>query len=225
MPPTSGAATVNGFDIFHQSQTGRETGLRPRIPRPLPRDEGRGVPRLSRAAARDGPSRTRRQADRLRHERVWAGHGAQAACRPAVQGISQRVGLADEHIAPTPAGMVLDEPTVGLDPTQIRERASWCATWAGPHGHLFERTLTGGRGRLRQGGGIRPRARGGAGGRREIRASRRMREGAGRVPRPGQRGRGALSRRRGVAKGRGRQWAAGGSEAHGFVTFAFGRGW
>ena len=55
LPPTSGGATINGFDIFHQSEAGsRTSGLSAGKHAALYRNEGRGVPRFSRPAPKDG---------------------------------------------------------------------------------------------------------------------------------------------------------------------------
>ena len=120
MPATSGGVKVEGFDVFDDSfEVRRRIGYLPETP-PLYLEMRvtsylshvaalRAVPRSGIAEARD---------------RVIAACGleqvANRLCGHLSKGYRQRVGLAQALIH-DPAVLVLDEPTIGLDPAQIIE--------------------------------------------------------------------------------------------------------
>ncbi|HPD30984.1 MAG TPA: ATP-binding cassette domain-containing protein [Phycisphaerae bacterium] len=120
LPATSGSASVAGFDVFTQSlEVRRRVGYLPES-NPLYqemrvreflnfRGKLRGMERSAREAA------IRRVADR-----VWLGDFIDRPIGQLSKGMKQRVGLADALLH-DPKVLVLDEPTIGLDPTQIRE--------------------------------------------------------------------------------------------------------
>jgi ABC-2 type transport system ATP-binding protein len=120
MPASGGTITVDGFDVFHQSfEVRRRIGYLPESP-PLYLDMSveaylRFVARIkgvSRAEVGDATERvlgTCGLAD-VRHR--LTGHLS--------KGYRQRVGLAQALIHDPPV-LVLDEPTIGLDPRQIIE--------------------------------------------------------------------------------------------------------
>jgi ABC-2 type transport system ATP-binding protein len=120
LPATSGTVRVAGFDIFESSHEVRKRiGYLPESP-PLYNDMtvttylefvGRikGIPRARLAAATERVLNTCGLAQV--HRRVL-GHLS--------KGFRQRVGLAQALIH-DPAVLVLDEPTIGLDPRQIIE--------------------------------------------------------------------------------------------------------
>ncbi|MCP3960366.1 MAG: ATP-binding cassette domain-containing protein [bacterium] len=118
LPPTSGQVTVNGHDLFNEpSRARREIGYLPetvalygemRVHEYLAyrtRLEG-----MSRAAAREAMPRTIRSCllEDVEHQIIGT----------LSKGYRQRVGLA-AAILHGPRVLVLDEPTVGLDPKQI----------------------------------------------------------------------------------------------------------
>jgi len=120
MPATTGTVTVAGFDIFESSyEVRKRIGYLPENP-PLYTDMtvltylrfvGR-IRGISRAELADA-------VDRVLHKCGLA-HVAGRVVGHLSKGYRQRVGLAQALIH-NPAVLVLDEPTIGLDPRQIIE--------------------------------------------------------------------------------------------------------
>jgi ABC-2 type transport system ATP-binding protein len=120
LPPTGGTARVAGFDVFSQSaEVRRRIGYLPENP-PLYTDmtvksyltfvaKLKGVARARVAEARDRAI-----------ERTGLGGVASRLLSHLSKGYKQRVGLA-QAIINDPEVLVLDEPTIGLDPRQIIE--------------------------------------------------------------------------------------------------------
>ena len=119
LPPTSGRATVAGFDVFSQSLRAREhIGYMPENV-PLYLDMRVEEFLRYRAALKGVPGR------RL-HERIGDVLELCGLCDVQKKiigrlskGYRQRVGLADAMVH-EPDLLILDEPTIGLDPNQIR---------------------------------------------------------------------------------------------------------
>ena len=132
LPPTSGTATVNGFDIFHQSEQVR--GSLGYLPENCPLYTEMKVREYL-----DFRGRLRRmdRAERRRRmdyvvERCWLGAVHNRIIGHLSKGYRQRVGLADALLH-NPAVLILDEPTVGLDPTQIIETRKLIRDLGGDH--------------------------------------------------------------------------------------------
>jgi len=120
MPATSGTVRVEGFDVFEQSSEVRRCiGYLPENP-PLYNDMA-VVPYLRFAAKLKGMSRSA-IGDAI--ERVVQTCALTDVTRRLLghlsKGYRQRVGLAQALIHDPPV-LILDEPTIGLDPRQIME--------------------------------------------------------------------------------------------------------
>jgi ABC-2 type transport system ATP-binding protein len=132
LPPTSGGATVNGFDIFHQSDRVREhLGYLPEnVPLYTEMKVDEYLDFRGRLRKMDRAAR-RKRIDYV-VERCWLGGVRRRIIGHLSKGYRQRVGLADALLH-NPAVLVLDEPTVGLDPTQIRETRKLIKDLRGDH--------------------------------------------------------------------------------------------
>ena len=132
MPASSGTARVAGFDVFRESmEVRRRIGYLPENV-PLYNDmrvaayldfvaEVKGVPRAS---------RRKRVGDVM--DRCLIADVQGRLIRNLSKGYRQRVGLA-QAIVSDPHVLILDEPTIGLDPRQIAEIRSLIKSLAGEH--------------------------------------------------------------------------------------------
>jgi len=118
MPPTSGTATVAGYDVFEQSLDARKhIGY---LPENVPL-----YPEMSVWSYLSFMAELRGVKDRNDHiehvmEAVQITDRADQLIGKLSKGYRQRVGLA-QALVHDPDVLVLDEPTVGLDPKQIIE--------------------------------------------------------------------------------------------------------
>jgi ABC-2 type transport system ATP-binding protein len=120
LPPTSGRATVAGYDIFTQSLQARaHLGYMPENV-PLYNDMRVNEYLDYRAAIKGVPHR--RVAERVGDVKELCGlkEVERKSIGTLSKGYRQRVGLADALLA-EPDLLILDEPTIGLDPNQIRQ--------------------------------------------------------------------------------------------------------
>ena len=117
---TSGQVTIDGIDVFWDPVAVRKRiGYMPESCPLYP--EMRVVEYLTfRAGIKGihGSFRANRVDECL--NRCWLGEVRSQIIGTLSKGYRQRVGLADSLLA-DPAVLILDEPTAGLDPTQIRE--------------------------------------------------------------------------------------------------------
>src|ERR1700760_958567 len=132
LPPTSGNAKVAGFDVFeHPMEVKRRIGYLPETP-PVYTDmtvrsylsfvaEIKGIPRKVRKEEGE------RAADKTNCDRY-----IHRVIGNLSKGQRQRVGLAQALLG-DPEVLILDEPTVGLDPGQIIEVRQLIKSLAGKH--------------------------------------------------------------------------------------------
>ncbi|MFO7321048.1 MAG: ABC transporter ATP-binding protein [Chloroflexota bacterium] len=133
-PPTSGTAKVAGYDVFDQSMEVRKrVGYLPENV-PLYRDmTARGY--LMYLGEIRGVRNLRRKADEVL-ERVGLANRAESRIRTLSKGMRQRVGLA-QALLHDPEVLILDEPTIGLDPYQVLELRALVRELGRDHTLLF----------------------------------------------------------------------------------------
>ena len=132
LPPTSGGAKIAGFDIFHQSDEVRQKlGY---LPENCPLYTEMKVDEYLdfRGRLRGMDRELRRKRIDYVAERCWLTNVRRKTISHLSKGYRQRVGLADALLHNPPV-LILDEPTVGLDPAQIRETRKLIKDLGGDH--------------------------------------------------------------------------------------------
>lgn len=131
-PATSGSATVAGHDVFTESLAVRAAvGYMPENVPLYPEMRVREYLRFrGKLRGLDGTAREA-AIDRVT-QRCWLQDVINRPISQLSKGFRQRVGLADALLHNPPV-LILDEPTVGLDPTQIRETRSLIRELAQDH--------------------------------------------------------------------------------------------
>jgi ABC-2 type transport system ATP-binding protein len=135
-PATSGSANVAGYDVFRESMKVREQiGYLPESAPLYP--EMRVREYLHFRGKLHGMSRPERNKaiDRV-SELCWLSEFVNRPIGHLSKGMRQRTGLADVLLH-NPKVLILDEPTVGLDPTQIREAQKLISDLGQQHTILF----------------------------------------------------------------------------------------
>ena len=132
LPATEGTARVAGFDVFENAmEVKRRIGYLPEHP-PLYDEmtvDGylKFVARIKSVAPEDLKRRLQEVKETVRIE----GYGSKLI-KHLSKGFKQRVGLAQALIH-DPEVLILDEPTVGLDPNQIKEVRELIKSLSGNH--------------------------------------------------------------------------------------------
>jgi ABC-2 type transport system ATP-binding protein len=134
MPPTSGTAVVAGYDVFNQNMEVRNrVGYLPENV-PLYRDmTARGYLKYV-AEIRGVPDRGKKADEAL--ARVGMLQRADSRIRALSKGMRQRIGVAQALIH-DPEVLILDEPTIGLDPLQVLELRQLVTELGRDHTVLF----------------------------------------------------------------------------------------
>lgn len=135
-PASSGTATVGGHDVFLDSHAVRRLiGYLPESTPLYP--EMRVREYLNFRGKLHGMNLADRQAAIKRVcDRCWLGDFIDRPIGQLSKGMRQRVGLADA-LQCNPKVLVLDEPTIGLDPSQIRETRNLIRELGRDHTILF----------------------------------------------------------------------------------------
>jgi ABC-2 type transport system ATP-binding protein len=132
MPASGGTARVAGFDVFSESMEVRKRiGY---LPENVPLyNDMRVAPYLDFVAEVKGvPRSARRKRVAEVMDRCLIADVQNRLIRNLSKGYRQRVGLAQALVS-DPHVLILDEPTIGLDPTQITEIRSLIKSLAGEH--------------------------------------------------------------------------------------------
>ena len=120
IPPTDGTIRMAGHDVFRDGRAARgAVGYLPETPPLYPEMTVRGFLDFV-ASIKDVKRGDRRDSVDRALERCGLTEVRQRIIGQLSKGFRQRVGLA-QAIVHDPQVLVLDEPTVGLDPIQIRE--------------------------------------------------------------------------------------------------------
>ena len=132
MPATSGTARIGGFDVFNESlEVRRRIGYLPEAPPVYPDMSVEAylgfVARIKNVAAEKRPDRI---SDAL--QKTNLGDKRHELIKRLSRGYKQRVGIA-QALVHDPDVIILDEPTVGLDPKQIIEVRHLIKGLAGNH--------------------------------------------------------------------------------------------
>ena len=132
LPATTGTAKIAGYDVHrHSMEVRRRIGYLPETPPLYKEMTVKGflffVAKIKGISAGD----RRRQVYNAMSRCQLADH-ADIAIRKLSQGYRQRVGIA-QAIVHEPPVIILDEPTVGLDPRQIIEVRNLIKSLAGEH--------------------------------------------------------------------------------------------
>lgn len=132
LPATNGTAKIAGFDVHENSLAVRQRiGYLPETPPLYPEMTVEGflhfVARIKGVSAGDRTLKVKAAIERCNLEEK-----SQVIIRKLSKGYRQRVGIA-QAIVHDPPAIILDEPTVGLDPRQIIEVRNLIKSLAGTH--------------------------------------------------------------------------------------------
>ncbi|AFY31573.1 ABC transporter ATP-binding protein [Calothrix sp. PCC 7507] len=132
LPATKGTAKIAGYDVHKNSLAVRQRiGYLPETPPLYPEMTVEGflhfVARIKGVSAGDRPAKVQAAIERCNLQEKQ-----RVIIRKLSKGYRQRVGIA-QAIVHDPPAIILDEPTVGLDPRQIIEVRNLIKSLAGTH--------------------------------------------------------------------------------------------
>jgi ABC-2 type transport system ATP-binding protein len=131
LPATDGTAKIDGHDIFEAPlEARRAIGYLPESPPLYPEMDVQGYLHYV-AKLKDVPRARRHDAVDRAMQRCGLAEVKRRVIGALSKGFRQRVGIA-QAIVHEPAVLILDEPTVGLDPIQIREIRALISALAAP---------------------------------------------------------------------------------------------
>lgn len=129
LPASDGTALIDGHDIFREAIPARRAiGYLPETPPLYPEMDVQGYLTFV-AKLKDVPRARRKAAVERAMERTGLADVRRRVIGALSKGYRQRVGIA-QAIVHEPKVLILDEPTVGLDPIQIREIRALLASLA-----------------------------------------------------------------------------------------------
>jgi ABC-2 type transport system ATP-binding protein len=132
MPATSGEAKVAGFDVFSQAMdVKKNVGFLPETPPVYPEMQVWDYLDFA-ARIHHVPKARRKSAVDLAIQKTQLGDVRNRLIANLSKGYRQRVGLA-QALVHNPQVLILDEPTVGLDPKQIIEIRELIKSLGGEH--------------------------------------------------------------------------------------------
>jgi ABC-2 type transport system ATP-binding protein len=132
LPPSSGSASVDGHDVLEESmEVRRRIGYLPELP-PLYTDMTVQAYLGFVARIKGVPSATMNSRIDETMEKTGVAHVRGSLIGHLSKGYRQRVGLA-QALVHNPSVLILDEPTVGLDPKQIIEIRETIKSLRGEH--------------------------------------------------------------------------------------------
>jgi ABC-2 type transport system ATP-binding protein len=132
LPATSGTAKVAGFDVFeHPLEVKRRIGYLPENPPVYPDMTVFGYLRFVAEIKGIRGARIKSELERVANL-TSIGAVMDRVIANLSKGFRQRVGLAQALLG-DPEVLILDEPTVGLDPIQVREFRDLIKSLAGRH--------------------------------------------------------------------------------------------
>ena len=120
LAPTDGTVRINGYDILEEPEAAKKTiGYLPEVPPVYPDMTVYEYLEFA-AAVKKIPRRERQEQIDLAVEELGLADVIDRLIRNLSKGFRQRVGFAQALLG-NPKTLILDEPTVGLDPKQIIE--------------------------------------------------------------------------------------------------------
>ena len=132
LPPTEGSAKVAGFDITKEPlKAKKHIGYLPEIPPLYNEMTVKGYVNFV-AELKGVPSKERKKAVSQAIEKAGLSNVAGRLIKNLSKGYRQRVGIA-QAIVNNPDILILDEPTIGLDPAQIIEIRELIKSLKGEH--------------------------------------------------------------------------------------------